>query len=68
MESFVCSGCGAEPGEPNATANDLELEGWSFAGEHGERCPECVVNEPAFDGGAGLDALAGVVGATKKEE
>lgn len=67
MDTIVCTGCGAEPGDPTLTPQLLELEGWDFTGEHGERCPECLVLNAVPPGVAGLDAIAEALGASKKE-
>jgi hypothetical protein len=68
MDDVVCAECGAEPAEANLSQAELVAEGWDFAGEYGERCPECVGLETPMDGDAGLDAIAEALGAIKKEE
>lgn len=68
MDDVVCAECGAEPVEPNQTRSQMELEGWDFNGEFGERCPECVGLSTPMEGDAGLDAIAEALGATKKKE
>jgi hypothetical protein len=65
-ELFVCSGCGAEPGEALATQKQLELEGWDF-GEYGAQCPECADKAQPGSGTQGLDAVVAALGTTKKE-
>ncbi len=68
MDEVVCTGCGAES-DPHTKHHLLPDEGWDLDGEFGERCPECVAKDAKMsEGTAGLDAVAEVVGATKKEQ
>jgi hypothetical protein len=68
MDEIACSGCAAEPGNPNATQSELELEGWDFNGEFGPQCPECLgKTQPASSDTAGIAGIAEAMGAVKKE-
>lgn len=67
MDAEVCSDCAAES-ERGLTDEDLKALGWNLEGEFGSQCPACAPKNVAPGGQtAGVDALADVVGAEKKE-